>query len=212
MAMTYSGLVADKSVNTSIPFRLNWSLLPMADIMTDAQAFIFSQLRVREMRASVILNVLKDEPTVPLPEGYLDPLGMFDEFGNEIHHWDERNMVRMRSYTGGSLNKGRPLVYSVLNELIQFDIRPDRAAPFTFLYYKRPPDLEAVTNETNWLTARYPHILRLVAMSYAYDARKEAGEAASYLQQGVALIQAANEEADLSRRGSDFPVEYTDGR
>src|SRR4051812_7873311 len=212
MAMTYSGLVADKSVNTSIPFRLNWSLLPMADIMLDAQALIFSQLRVREMRASTMLNLPLDASSVPLPPGYLDPLGMFDEFGNEIHHWDERNLIRARSYTNGILNKGRPMTYAVMNEVINFDVRVDRAAQYAFLYYKRPDDLAAVTNETNWLTARYPHILRAVAMSYAYDARKEASDAASYLQQGVALIQAANEEADLSRRGSDFPVEYTDGR
>lgn len=212
MAMTYSGLVADKGVNTSIPFRLNWSLLPMADIMDDAQALIYSQLRVREMRATASLVLAQYDSEVALPEGYLDPLAMFDEFNNEIHPFDERNLIRARGYTAGVLNKGRPMAYAVMDELIKFDCRIDAAATYQIVYYKLPAPLAASTNESNWLTTRYPHILRAVAMSYAYDARKEAGEADSYLQKGIALIQAANEEADLSRRGSDYPVEYTDGR
>lgn len=207
MAMTYDALTAAKTNPGSIAYRLNWSLLPIEDVMEDAQAFIYGNLRTREMRASATLTIALNASSVALPSGFLDPLGLFDERGDEIHLWDERNLTKKRRFdSAGALTVGRVSVYGIFNEAVNFDVRSNKAVSYTMLYYKRPDNL-GPSNQTNWLTTRYPNVLRAALMAYAYDARKEELEFRTYLAQAVALIQAANEEADLSRRGSDFPVE-----
>ena len=210
MAMTYSDLIASKANTESVAYWVNSTLLPVTSILTDAQAFIYSQLRIREMRASATLSIATGDFTAPLPTGFIDPIVMVDNYGTKVRLFgDEEKLMRARSYdSSGVLQPGLIARYAVFNELFQFDCKSSQTSTVTFqsLYYKLPDPL-GPSNQTNFLTTRYPHLLRqtLIAMAYAFLKNDEGEKSA--MAKVVAFIQSANEESDLSRRGADYPVE-----
>lgn len=210
MAMTYSDLIASKTNTESVAYWVNSTVLPVTTILTDAQAFIYSQLRVREMRASATLSIATGDSTAPLPTGFIDPIVMVDNYGTKVRLFgDEAMLMRARSYdSSGILQSGLIARYAVFDELFQFDCKSSQTTTVTFqsLYYKLPTALGA-GNQTNFLTTRYPHLLRqtLIAMAYAFLKNDEGEKSA--MAKAIGFIQSANEEADLSRRGADYPVE-----
>lgn len=210
MAMTYTGLIAAKTVSTSLRYWVNYSLLPVEELITDAESQIYSLMRVREMRAEAALSISANDSTEPLPAGFLDPIGLTDVYGDPIEQTDELSLKRYRVISGGVLTTGDFQKYAIYGEVMNFDCRARAATTLDLLYYKQPDPLGPL-NTTNWLTARYPHIMRAMLLSKAFAFRQDDSRAERWEAKAVAFIESANGMDDLSRRGANFPVENRDG-
>jgi hypothetical protein len=207
MAMTYSNLVDSKSNTESVAYWVNSTILPVTSILTDAQAFIYSQLRVREMRGYAGLSIVVGASFVDLPTGFLGPIVMLDQYGTKIRLFEESMLWRSRAFdTNGALQRGPISRYAIFDEKAQFDVGSDVVTTFSYIYYKLPTAL-GTGNETNFLTTRYPHLLRQACIAMAYAFLKDFEGEKNALAKVVSFIQSANEESDLSRFGGDYPVE-----
>ena len=79
MAMTYTGLIGAKTSSASLKHWANYALLPTEELILDAEAQIYSLMRVREMRAEATLSIALNDSTEALPTGFLDPIGLFGD-------------------------------------------------------------------------------------------------------------------------------------
>jgi hypothetical protein len=210
MAMTYSGLIGAKSSSASLKNWANYALLPVEELITDAESQIYSLMRVREMRAAASLSIALNDSTEPLPTGFLDPIALLDAEGDDVEQTDELSLMRYRVISGGVLTTGDFQKYAIFNEAMNFDVRARAATTLELLYFKLPTALGAL-NETNWLTVRYPHILRAMLLAKAFAFRQDDARADRWEAKAVAFIESANSMDDLSRRGANFPVENRDG-
>lgn len=216
MAMTYSTLIADKSTVGSIKRWINYDLIPSEEVIEDAQAFIYSQLRVREMTTTSQLTFEAGTVGAALPTRFLDPITMRDHFGNEIvlresrdHYIDEQTLDGAFTDNVSLLEADLPTSYSLISSAgIIFDVTKSSAgnATLLYVYYAAPALLAETTNETNFLTTRYPHILRNTALGFGYLFRKDDESAERHLKMATALIESANAESDLSRRGARYNI------
>ncbi len=183
MAMTYTGLIGAKSSSASLKNWANYSLLPVEELITDAEAQIYSLMRVREMRAEATLNIALNDSTEPLPAGFLDPIALFSAEGDDIEQTDEISLKRYRVISSGVLTTGDFQKYAIFNEVMNFDVRARAATTIDLLYYKLP----------------------------AFAFRQDDSRAERWEAKAVAFIESANAMDDLSRRGANFPVENRDG-
>lgn len=213
MALNYDDLVASKTTVGSIAYWMNWTLADAAGAMEDAQAFIYGLLRTREMRASATLVVTQGNATVALPASFLEPKALWNPRTlSWIKQTDERALLQMRSVdSDGALIESTLIWYSIYDEVINFDAKSDAAVSLPMIYMKRPANLSTGAGATNWLTTRYPNIVRAAALGHAWQQRINDTESEKWLGRAAALIGAANAEADLSLMGADYPIEVRDG-
>lgn len=210
MAMTYTGLIGAKTSSASLKHWANYALLPTEELITDAESQIYSLMRVREMRAEATLTIAQYDSTEALPTGFLDPIGLFDVYADPVEQTDEVSLKRYRAISAGVLTTGTFTKYAIYNEVLNFDCRATAATTLELLYYKLPTALRAL-NETNWLTVRYPHIMRAMLLAKAFAFRQDDARADRWEAKAVAFIESANAMDDLSRRAANFPVENRDG-
>lgn len=173
MAMTFTTLVADKSTSGSIKSWQNYSKLDSEGILEEAQAMIYGRLRVREMRTADQFTVRVGLSSIDVPDGFLDPILAWDITNDcEIVPKEESDLERMRSWTDGVLDTGDPAFYAVYDEAFQFDCKTTTLWKLRATFYKRP-DYLATSNPTNWLTKRYPQLLRMACLAtgarFAHD-------------------------------------------
>lgn len=110
------------------------------------------------------------------------------------------------SYTANRLVDGWPSWWSIYDEQVCFDTALDTATQFHLLYYRSPLPLSA-TNLSNWLTDRYPMLMRTACMAAAASFMKDDGEYNKQLAALQALVTATATENDLSYRGAEFGTE-----
>lgn len=191
---TYTTLTGLKTVSGSIANWVNRSDLPTTEILTEAEALIYETLRVREMQARATLTFALSTQTASLPTGFLDPLGYRPyEWGDDLPFVHENGLNEYRD-SSGTLESGTPSQWTIIGETAYVNVLPSEAFSGTLLYYKTPTALSG-SNETNFLTSRYPSLLRYACMAKAYEHMKN-DLAASYLQlamQSIAKANASNE-------------------
>ena len=110
------------------------------------------------------------------------------------------------TYTANNLTAAPPTRWSVWNEQVQFDTAHDVAKSYKQLYY-RSGILLSAANPTNFLTARYPKLIRVAAQMAAADFMKDDGEYAKSLAALTTLIQTIAVEQDYQYRGADITLE-----
>ena len=190
----FTTLTGLKTVSGSIANWINRSDLPVSETLTEAQALIYETLRVREMQARAVLTFALSTQTASLPTGFLDPIGYQPyEWGGDLSFVHENGLNEYRD-SAGTLESGTPSRWTVVGETAYVDVLPSAAFSGIILYYKSPTVL-SVSNETNFLTSRYPSLLRYACMAKAYEHGKS-DMAANYLQltfQTIASINASNE-------------------
>lgn len=190
----YTTLAGTKSTSGSIANWVNRSDLPTAEILTEAQALIYETLRVREMQARAVLTFATSTQTASLPTGFLDPIGYQPyEWGGDLPFVHENGLNEYRD-SAGTLESGTPSRWTIVGETAYVDVLPSEAFSGILLYYKSPTVL-SVSNESNFLTNRYPSLLRYACMAKAYEHAKD-DKAASYLQlamQSIGMANASNE-------------------
>lgn len=104
------------------------------------------------------------------------------------------------------LIQSSPSIWSIFDEAIQFDAACVEALQCRLLYFRSPLLLSA-TNPTNFLTSRYPRLIREATNAAAASFMKDDNEETKALQKLSALIDATNAESDLSYRGAELYTE-----
>jgi len=107
------------------------------------------------------------------------------------------------TFTGNNLIAGSPVQWGVWSEMIHFDVAFDTAAALKMLYYRRPQLLSS-SNKTNFLTDRYPKLLRVACLASAAEYMKDDNEYQKQTSALAALIQNTAIENDFIMRGAVF--------
>lgn len=111
------------------------------------------------------------------------------------------------AYTCNSLNTGIPTWFGIWNERLCFDVAFSQASIGKMQYYRSLPLLSA-SNTTNFLTTRYPQLMRTACVTQAADFMKDDGEYQKGMTRLTALVQRVNIENDGSMRGMDLSPIY----
>ncbi len=205
MTINYTTLTGTKTTTGSIANWVNRSDLPTADVLAEAQAWIYQRLRVREMMARGTLSFSTSGNSVALPARFLDPISFTPyTWGEPLDLVDEANLMDFRD-EDGNLYESTPSRWAIIGETAYVNTKPTDTFAGILLYYAQPADLAASTNETNFLTTRYPKLLRHALMGVAYEHMKDTDRSAGYMQLAEADLQEAARTNDLFRRGQQVP-------
>ena len=107
------------------------------------------------------------------------------------------------TWTASSLMSGLPMFWAIHDEKLQFDAALDTATSFQLAYY-RSSELLSTDNETNWITERYPLLLRKACQAQAADFMKDGEEYNKCIQVLTTMAAKVNENADAMYRGAEF--------
>ncbi len=294
--MDYTTLIAAKGTAGSLMNWVNYTKIDPVTILDEAQALIYSQLRVREMRSQRAFFLPAGTSQITLPVGFLDPIGRirFPTISYSIPQKDQSFVTAARTTTpssgalgvdpltttsgsalvnvalanhgfsqgstfslsgaaslngltitgafpvttvvdtdnftiditslgelpnadgsgGGSaiayscdsLISGTPLCWGLWDDTIYFDQALSQDVSAVLNYFRSLPLLSA-SNQTNFLTSRYPALLRTACQTAAADFMKDDTEYQKCGQRLAALIQSVAAENDGFMRGMEFDVE-----
>jgi hypothetical protein len=110
------------------------------------------------------------------------------------------------TYICDNLVQGMPMYWGVWDETIFFDVAFSQATNCNLQYFRSLPLLSAAT-PTNFLTNRYPHLLRKACTAQAWDFLRNDTEYQKDVAALAALVEQTNAEADLLYRGAVFDTE-----
>lgn len=206
----YSTLVGDKSTSGSIRDWANNDRIPSEQVLKEAQAAIYARLRVREMRAIGIGTMGTNTEVMALAQDYRAFRGgkmwITGTSKSSLTLRLEHEVEAARSYDEtGALESVRPEIFAIVGTEAHFPCIPDAAYVVRYPYFRTPAALGTQT-ETNFLTEKYPTILRAMCLSYANEYLKNAEERDRWLKVAMALIQDANAESDLSFGGLEMEL------
>lgn len=209
--MDYTTLVADVSTTGSIKNWINYSRLDSDGILTEAQEWIYSRLRVRQMVTSANVTISSGAAAASFPSRYLDPI----HFGipGVVARITRRDIEWFRTNLGwddtAELPTGVPTYWTDFDQTIQMDCLADQAYTAKMVYFARPAALSG-SNLTNWLTERYPTLLRRVCLMFAAEARKEYDLYDRLEQRAMMMIQEVKVESDHAMRGLELDFGWSE--
>ncbi len=202
MAMTFTTLTGGKAVTGSIQSWVNNGSVPAATVLDEAEAWIYGQLRVREMLTAIdgVMTVGDGGATIDLPDDFLALawLGYRGRWTGRITPLpaDElQDLCQFDASAGYVLAPGQPFRYSLRGAVVEFPRAPDQAYTYRLLQYARPAPLSAA-NETNWLTRRAPRLIRLACVAFANEFMKAESEKLYWLNLAQAAIAELNAQGD----------------
>lgn len=199
MAINHTTLTAVKTTLGSIANWTNRTDLPTTNILLEAESQIYKKLRVREMQARATMTFSAATQTASLPTGFLDPISFRPyEYSTPLPFVDEDGLNEYRD-SDGVLGTGTPSRWTIVGETAYVDVLPTTAMSGTILYYKTPTALSA-SNETNFMTTRYPSLLRHACLFIAHQHMKDMDAATASFQLMEAEIAAANQTNEMWRR------------
>jgi hypothetical protein len=204
MDMSYGTLTGPKSTAGSIRYWINYELIDVEGVVMDAQAYIYGGLRTREMKSVTPVTITGGASSAPLPTGFLEPLYFQLPNGDRILPADEADLLASRiPDENGDLPESDPTHFAIWDEAFQFDTVVAADTTASLLFYRRPPYLGRQT-QTNFLTSRYPNLVRAACLMFAADGLQDDQEYGRWKQRADELIARANIEADLVARGRDY--------
>ena len=206
MTMTYGSLVGSKTTPGSIQAWVNYARLDADTVLAEAQATIFQRLRVREMRTlDASITVAPGGFQYPLPASFLEARAartVLDDLAYELRSPADV-VARRRFDASGTLVAGPPLYYAIFDEMLQFEASFTTASPFLLLCFKSPTPLSS-QNPSNFLTGRFPHLVRTACLAQAADFLRNDADYAKQMQKLELLIEATNAESDLGMGAATF--------
>jgi hypothetical protein len=212
--MDFNTLVADKTTPGSIQYSINYTRIDSAGIVTEAEAYIYSRIRVREMRATHTFTIASGASNAAYPDDYLDPIQIgIPGWINRIRLRDEEYFRTVLGFDEtGTLPTGLPALWTDYDGLMQFNTLADQDYSAVLTYYKTPLALSS-GNPTNFLTKRYPTLVRRACLMFAAEARKEMDTYTEEEKRVLDAIENMKVEGDLSRRGAEYDMNWaaTDG-
>jgi hypothetical protein len=201
----YTSLIASKTTAGSIKNWVNYDLVDVEVCLLEAQALIYQNLRCREMRSVASLSISVGDAYKALPTDFLDPNGQLKSTkGEPFYLRTEAELTSMIVYDDdGNIESGLPQHFAIYDERINFDMKFDEARTLKWPYFKSPAVL-AGGNPTNFLTNRYPHLLRTACLAMAADHMKDETEYRKHFEKLAAFIDRTNAESDLTYRGAQI--------
>jgi hypothetical protein len=296
MAMSYTSLTAAKGTPGAIATWVNYTKLDIGTVVDEAQALLYGEgrLRTREMKTSYDFTLAVNQAYLPLPTGFLDPIGdlQMATFNTRVKHKDAAYVKNNRNYTetlgtlgtdpfttttssntvsvnlpghgftqasvfyttgaaafngatitgtfpingitdannftidisilgptpsgsgsgGGAavtyicdaIVPGTPLFWAIWDERVQFDQPAFQTTLCRLHYYQSLPLLAKTSNETNFLTNRYPKLMRVACLAAAAEFMKDDAEYQKYVTRLVQSIEAISMENDMHERGMEL--------
>ena len=209
--MTYTTLIGDKETEGSLRNWLNSATTPSAQIIHEAEQFIYQRLRVREM-------ILEDTGTygsvdsgvLTLPTAYRSPVLLQFTGVNRVfpkHKLLDFVSTQFGYDSAGVRITGTPQYWATNATQIVFEVFADKTFNYQLLYHGSLTALASSSNETNVLTERYPRLFRTILMGLGYEFHEDDKRAVQYLTKGEALIFATEVEKDLELMGADLAVQ-----
>jgi hypothetical protein len=203
--MSYTSLIASKDTEGSIKYFVRHSEVPSTYILERAQDAIYQILRVREMLKRTVGTIAQDATTLAIPADMLEPqyLGRRGEYKGKIRILDQEHFEgRVGENPDDSNNpySGTPCFATYDQSYFYFDAKADQAYPYILWYMQKPALLASSSNETNFLTLRYPNLLEAMCKHYAWAHRGDSGQATEELEKAMGFITKANEEYDMFRQ------------
>ena len=197
---SFSTLIAGKTTAGSIKNWCNRDDIPATEILTEAQALIYLKLRVREMMVRDDFASALGDTSESLPSDFLDmhsltPYGWGEPLEYLGEHLFQQNMDE-----DGVVLDGTPVAYTIIGPELIWDSKLTEAFGGKIIYYKRPLALSAGTL-TNFLTERYPTLLRHACLTFAYEHMKDEARSLDYRKKAEMEAQEASRQDDLFRRG-----------
>ena len=203
MAVTYTVLTAAKTTSGSLANWVNRSDLATENIVLEAEAWIYERLRVREMiadEAVTFSSAASSKALSTLAATFLDPIQFVPyTWGSPLEYVSE-TMFRPSRNTSGTLDSAaEPSVWTIIGATAHLDVLLSANFSGRMMYYARPAALSST--ETNFLTVRYPTLLRYALMGKAYDHMKDTQRSLEYLQKAEVAIAEAARTNEMYRRG-----------
>jgi hypothetical protein len=207
--MDYDTLVGDKTTVGSIKYHINYERIDPVGILEEAQAWIYSKLRVRQMQSSASVSIAQGASTAAYPTGYLDPLhfgipGFVSRLRRKDIEWFRTNLGFDET---AALPEGLSTYWTDYNDLIQLNTVADQAYTASMVFFKLPDALSS-SNPTNWLTIRYPTLLRRVCLMLAAETRKEFDTFDREEARALQAIEEIKVESDNSLRGIELDFNW----
>lgn len=207
MAFDFATLTASKTTPGSIAFWSQHASIDAVGTLIQAQAWIYERLRAREMRASTTVSVAAGAYVAPLPvavdppvNSFLVPVAMTWRGDSDQMDYVHENMLgRFINQGDTAPQAGRPQRYAIFDEQFQFDVSLSENLVADLIFYKRLPDLNATTYKTNFVTVRFPLLLRRICTALGYEDRKR--DATQMYQLAEQSVAEANIAEDLGRMG-----------
>ncbi len=222
MAMTWASLTGATSVPGSIARWVNKSTLtsgPDGDadlILQEALGSIFGKLRHWQMLTpptNGVMVVGADQITIPAdlvePDFFMltgaeYQMVLTQKTPNEVYaQWGYDS-------TGARVRQ-TPMIYSFNQTYFQFDSQPDLAYTYMYTYYQIPEAL-GEDNQTNFLTAKYPRMIRTAVMMAAAEWTKENNQGqydrTYWEQQLAAELALCQQQSDRARRATVLGITF----
>lgn len=207
--MDYDTLVGEKTVTGSIKWAINYDRIDPAGILEEAQAWIYARLRVRQMKSSASVAIADGASTASYPTGYLDPLhfgipGFMPKIRSKDVEWFRTNLGFDEN---ADLPEGLPTYWTDYNDLIQLNTVADQAYTASMVFFKTPDALSS-SNPTNWLTSKYPTLVRRTCLMFSAEARKEFDTFDREEARALQMIDEIKVESDNSMRGIELDMNW----
>jgi hypothetical protein len=197
---SFTTLVAAKSDLNSIRAWVNHGDVPAESIVSEAQAFIYSKLRTRELRKRITGSIISGVSNFAIPSGYLASLRLrvvHPVAGimplKQLPWHDHEDMLVIAP--DGSLPVAMPQFFATDADQVYLNTVTDAALSYRWWIYQTPAPLSS-TNKDNFLTTKYPHILDSTCRSLAQRYWRSANEADTWLKIALDGIETANQMAD----------------
>lgn len=208
MAMTYATLTAVKGSPGSVYTWVNYALLDLDTIILDAQSYLLTTLRCREMRTSSTISLVAAASTFPLPTGFLDPISLRDKWKCKIQLIDPDQLEGEKLLdANGNILTGTPQRFCISDEQLQFEIAADVTQNLYFRYYVAPTYISS-GNQSNFLATRYPHLLRRALLMFSADYLKDTDSYARHEQLLASQLNDVLVNDDLASATEQVPVEF----
>jgi hypothetical protein len=217
MAMSYATLTGTRATAGSIKNWVNRDTTDPDTILTETVALILATLRHWKMKSEVTGNMVVSQDYIVLPADFIDirDLRITGLYSTRLRKGDERYVQDRYEYDGdGNRVNSQPRWYYLAGGTApkaKFDNPADQTYPYLLPYYAKPADLSD-SNQTNFLTADFPRLVRAGCMLIATEFEKEVGQGQfdrTYWQQQFDKLmgeaQARSDIADMPRElGAEF--------
>ena len=199
--MNYTQLVAPKTTANSIAAWLNWDLAPSTDILAEAESYLYGKLRVQAMKTIASGSIVLNDLSFTMPTDYLAPIsmrrigasaGVIEVFDSQ--QMEERNCID----AAGNFILSVPTECQIIGDPARayFNVQSDDTYPYRLVYWARKTALSG-SNLSNFLTTRYPTLLRAACLFRGFDFKKEYEAADRNEKRLQSLIYDANAEYDM---------------
>jgi len=209
----YNDLIAAKGTVGSIKNWVNNDEIPSATIVTEAEASIYRSLRVREMITRTTGTLTTSVDNIPLPSDFQDAVRfMFTATGTTAKFVPEFKSLPVVldawNYDGTARATGLPRYWGLTGTSMQFNDPADKNYPWHLEYYRIPPALSTATaSSTNFLTSRYPKLLRAVCLVEAYEWLRNEKEKMYWQAVAAREIVEVSRSADLAQTDIELTME-----